>query len=111
MSRKAQSLVLNKSQAACLIALRNGKVSKPEIAIHGKLDLIKTASALRALARFGLAKQDRAKRWLRLQVEKSVASRSSQINCGETPSLRVPADGGCSNYWISRCEGTRSPKS
>jgi hypothetical protein len=63
MSRKAQSVVLNKSQAACLIALRNGKVSKPEIAIHGKLDLIKTASALRALARFGLAKQDRAKRW------------------------------------------------
>ncbi len=63
MSRKAQSVVLTKSQAACLIALRNGKVSKPEIAIYGKLDLIKSASALRALARFGLAKQDRAKRW------------------------------------------------
>jgi DNA-binding IclR family transcriptional regulator len=63
MSRKAQSVVLTNSQAACLIALRNGKVSKPEIAIHGKLDLIKTASALRALARFGLAKQDRVKRW------------------------------------------------
>ena len=38
MSRKAQSVVLTKSQAACVIALRNGKVSKPEIAIHGKLE-------------------------------------------------------------------------
>jgi predicted transcriptional regulator len=63
MPRKAQSVVLTKPQAACLIALRNSKVSKPEIAIHGKLDLIKTATALRTLARFGLAKQDRAKRW------------------------------------------------
>src|SRR6266567_1710175 len=63
MPRKAQSVVVTKPQAACLIALRNSKVSKPEIAIHAKLDLIKTATALRTLARFGLAKQDRAKRW------------------------------------------------
>jgi hypothetical protein len=48
MSRKAQSVVLTKSQAACLIAPRNSTVSKPEIAIYGKLDLIKTATALRA---------------------------------------------------------------
>ena len=63
MTSKARDLVLTKSQAACLIALRNGKVSKTEIAIQAKLDLIKTATELRALARLGLAKQNQAKRW------------------------------------------------
>ena len=63
MPLKARGLVLTKSQAACLIALRNGKVSKSEIAIRAKLDLIKTATALGTLARLGLAKQDEAKRW------------------------------------------------
>ena len=63
MPLKARGLVLTKSQAACLIALRNGKVSKSEIAIQAKLDLIKTAAALGTLARLGLAKQDEAKRW------------------------------------------------
>jgi hypothetical protein len=33
MPLKAGGLVLTKSQAACLTALRNGKVAKPEIAI------------------------------------------------------------------------------
>ncbi len=63
MPLKARSFALTKSQAACLIALRNGKVSKPEIAIQAKLDLVKTARALGTLARFRLAKQDQAKRW------------------------------------------------
>jgi predicted transcriptional regulator len=63
MPLKARSLVLTKSQAASLIALRNCKSSKPEIAIHAKLDLVKTATALGTLARLGLAKQDQAKRW------------------------------------------------
>jgi predicted transcriptional regulator len=63
MPRKAQNLALTQSQAACLIALRNGKVSKPKIAIQTKLDLSKTSKALGALARFRLAKQDREKRW------------------------------------------------
>ena len=63
MPLKARGLVLTKSQAACLIALRNGKVSKSEIAIQAKLDLIKTATALGTLARLGLAKQNEAKRW------------------------------------------------
>ena len=63
MPLKARGLVLTKSQAACLIALRNGKVSKTEIAIQAKLDLIKTATALGTLARLGLAKQNQAKRW------------------------------------------------
>ena len=63
MPLKARSLVLTKSQAACLIALRNGKVSKPEIAIQAKLDLTKTATALGTLSRLGLAKQNKAKSW------------------------------------------------
>ncbi len=63
MPLKARNLALTKSQAACLIALRNGKVSKPRIAIQTKLDLRKTAIALGALARLRLAKQDQAKRW------------------------------------------------
>jgi predicted transcriptional regulator len=63
MPFKGRSLVLTKSQAACLIALRNGKVSKPEIAIQAKLALIRTATALGTLARLGLARQDQAKRW------------------------------------------------
>ncbi len=60
---KARNLILTKSQAACLIALRNGKDSKTEIAIQAKLDLIKTATELAALARLGLAKHSRAKGW------------------------------------------------
>ena len=63
MPLKARSLSLTKSQAACLIALRNGKVSRPEIAIHAKLDVAKTATTLGTLARLGLTKQDEAKRW------------------------------------------------
>ncbi len=63
MPLKARGVVLTKSQAACLIALRNGKVAKPEIAILAKLDLSKTAAALRALAQLGLVKQRQGKRW------------------------------------------------
>jgi hypothetical protein len=51
MPVKARSLVLTKSQAACLIALRNNR----KIAIQAKLDLTKTAAALGTLARLGLA--------------------------------------------------------
>jgi Mn-dependent DtxR family transcriptional regulator len=63
MTPKAQNLVLTKSQAACLTALRHRKDSKTAIAIQAKLDLIKTATELGALARLGLAKQAQAKRW------------------------------------------------
>ena len=54
MALKARGLVLTKSHAACLTALRNGKVTKPEIAILAKLDLAKTAAALGALEQLGL---------------------------------------------------------
>jgi Mn-dependent DtxR family transcriptional regulator len=63
MLLKARGLVLTKSHAACLIALRKGKVTKPEIAILAKLDLAKTAAALGALEQLGLVKQNRQKHW------------------------------------------------
>jgi len=63
MPIKARNLTLTNSQVACLIALRHCKDSKSKIAIEAKLDLIKTATALGALARLGLAKQNRAKKW------------------------------------------------
>ena len=63
MTSKARNIVLTKSQAACLIALRRRKVSKTEIAILAKLDLTKTATELKALARVGLARQNQSKKW------------------------------------------------
>src|SRR5436309_15819658 len=63
MTSKARNIVLTKSQAACLIALRRRKVSKAEIAIQAKLDLTKTATELGALARIGLDRQNQSKRW------------------------------------------------
>ena len=63
MPLKARGLVLTKSHAACLTALRNGKVTKPEIAILAKLDLAKTAAALGTLEQLGLVKQNRQKHW------------------------------------------------
>jgi len=59
----ARNLILTESQAACLIALRHCKDSQSTIAIEAKLDLAKTATALRALARLGLAGHDQIKRW------------------------------------------------
>ena len=63
MSSKVQGLVLTKSQAACLIAVRHGKDSKTKIAVDAKLDLRNAATALRVLTRLGLAQQGRTERW------------------------------------------------
>jgi DNA-binding IclR family transcriptional regulator len=63
MTPKSRNLVLTKSQAACLNALRDGKVSKAEIAIMTKLDLLKTNAALHVLMGVGLAKQDWTTAW------------------------------------------------
>ena len=60
---EAQNLLLTRSQAACLIALRHGKESQPKIAIEAKLALGKTAAVLRILAKLKLAKYDQAKGW------------------------------------------------
>jgi DNA-binding IclR family transcriptional regulator len=60
---KAQNIVLTKSQAACLIALRHGKESQPGIALEAKLALAKNNAVLRTLAKLGLAERDAAKRW------------------------------------------------
>ena len=63
MALEDRNLVLTKSQAACLIALRDRKDSTPKIAVHAKLDMKKTAAALGELERLGLAKRDQPKNW------------------------------------------------
>jgi Mn-dependent DtxR family transcriptional regulator len=63
MRSSPRNVVLTKSQAACLIALRHRKDWKPGTAIQAKLDIAKTSAALRALAERGLAKQDKTKKW------------------------------------------------
>jgi DNA-binding IclR family transcriptional regulator len=63
MPARIFGLLLTIAQAACLMALRNGKELKTGIAVEAKLDLIKTENALRTLACLGLAKQNREKRW------------------------------------------------
>jgi Mn-dependent DtxR family transcriptional regulator len=60
---EAQELVLTRPEAACLVALRRGKTSQPEIAIATRLDLRKAAMALRELGRHGLAIQKQTKEW------------------------------------------------
>ena len=63
MTPKGRNLLLTKSQAACLIALRHGKDSKAEIAIMTKFDLLETNAALHVLMGMGLAKQDWTTAW------------------------------------------------
>jgi len=63
MALEDRNLVVTKSQAACLIALRDRKDSTPKIAVHAKLDMKKTAAALGELERLGLAKRDQPKKW------------------------------------------------
>jgi DNA-binding MarR family transcriptional regulator/biotin operon repressor len=60
---EARSPVLTSAQAACLIALRDGKDLKTEIAIQAGLDLAGTTAALAALAELELVTQDLTRRW------------------------------------------------
>lgn len=62
MPIKARNFALTRSQAACLIALRNGKNSKSKVALEAELDLIETVTALAALGQLGLARQNKASR-------------------------------------------------
>ncbi len=55
--------VLTKSQAACLMILRNPGFSQRRIAGAAKLDLKKTETALRKLAELGLATRSNSKLW------------------------------------------------
>jgi hypothetical protein len=65
MTRKGRSrLVLTGPQTNCLVVLRNRDCSQPKIAIEAKLDMKKTAAALRKLAELGLAGQNDSKLWL-----------------------------------------------
>src|SRR5580693_3271204 len=63
MSRKTPRLALRESQTACLVALRHRNSSISKIAIEAKLDIKKTAAALRTLAQLGLAEQDGTRTW------------------------------------------------
>jgi DNA-binding IclR family transcriptional regulator len=60
---KAQTLILSRSQAACLSALRQGHETQPRIAVEAKLTLANTAATLRTVARLGVAERDSTKRW------------------------------------------------
>ncbi len=60
---RATNLFLTAPQAACLIALRNGRGAQSKIAVEAKLGLTTTTAALRALARLGLAERSQAKGW------------------------------------------------
>jgi DNA-binding IclR family transcriptional regulator len=60
---KAKNLLLTPPQAACLSALRHGSDSQTKIAIEARLDLPKTAAALRTLAKLGLVERDQARGW------------------------------------------------
>ena len=63
MSSKAGELVLKKSHAACLAALRQHKEAKAQIAIQARLALDKASKGLRELERLGLAQRDEMNRW------------------------------------------------
>jgi len=63
MSRKGPSLALRESQTACLVALRHRKSSASKIAIEAKLDIKKTAAALRTLTQLGLAEREGTRTW------------------------------------------------
>jgi hypothetical protein len=95
MTLKAQNLVLTKSQAACLVALQRRKGSKAEIAILSRLDLLKTAAALRILMQLGLARQDRN---IRPRARKPVVSRPFRIDRGETAMYPALAPGAYSTF-------------
>jgi hypothetical protein len=63
MSRKTPRLALRESQTACLVALRHRKCSTPRLAIEAKLDIKKTAAALRTLRQLGLAEREGTRTW------------------------------------------------
>ncbi len=63
MGSETGSVILTKSQAACLEALRNDKGSKTTIAITAKLDLPRTLDALESLAVLRLVGRDDKNRW------------------------------------------------
>jgi DNA-binding IclR family transcriptional regulator len=65
MASAEQSIsTLTKSQADCLLVLRNPGHSQSKIAIAAKLDLKKAETALRKLEELGLARQTNSKLWI-----------------------------------------------
>ena len=61
--KSAVPKVLTKSQAACLMVLRNPGFSQRRIASAAKLDLGKTEAALRKLEELGLVRRSNSKLW------------------------------------------------
>ena len=92
MAPKVPSLILTESQAACLIALRSGKLSKPRIAIEAKVSVSKADTTLHRLAQLGLAKQDRSKKWHTTTRGKTCSFRTALDRRG--PHSAVPGSGG-----------------
>jgi predicted transcriptional regulator len=62
-SAGSRARVLTKSQAACLMVLRNPGFSQRRIAGVARLDIKKTEAALRKLAELGLARRSDSKLW------------------------------------------------
>ncbi len=62
-SADRNSLTLTKSQADCLMVLRNPGFSQGRVAVAAKLDLEKAAGALRRLEELGLARRNNSKLW------------------------------------------------
>ena len=63
MSADRGSRTLTKSQADCLMVLRNPGFSQGRVAAAAKLDLYKTEAALRRLEELGLARRNDSKLW------------------------------------------------
>src|ERR1700730_8105899 len=75
MPIKARNFALTRSQAACLIALRNGKNSKSKVALEAELDLIETVTALAALGQLGLGGPNKVIRTRRATAHGKVCRR------------------------------------
>ena len=90
---ESRNLVLTHSQAACLIALRDGNETQPRIAMEARLALAKASATLRVLADLGLAEQDPTKRWH--------ATRRGKACRFDTGSLPKPCEQGFDRIGLS----------
>src|SRR6266480_1353170 len=97
MTSKARNLVLTKSQAACLIALRRRKDSKPEIAIQRSLILPRRQLSSEHWRGLDLPGKTNRKGGTRPRAGKHVASRLFRIDCGVTVGSLAPVPCACSN--------------
>lgn len=64
MRARAQTPVLTRTEAACLVALRTHGTPSTRIALQARLDLARTATALKRLEELGLVGRAQASGWL-----------------------------------------------